>query len=228
MIQFNLLPDVKLEYIKTRRTKHLLTMICTGLVVASLVVFIGLFTIVNVLQKKHLSDLNSDISKNTATLKAIPDLNKVLTIQNQLSSLTSLHQKTPAGSRLFGYLAQVTPAQATISDVKVDFKGGTLTLSGNADALSTVNQFVDTLKFTTYKVDGSKDSPKAFSNVVLTSFSKDDKNASYQIDMKFDPVIFDNTKSVKLTVPKIISTRSETEKPSDLFQALQPVKQQGQ
>ncbi|MEO8785203.1 MAG: hypothetical protein ABI221_02770 [Candidatus Saccharimonadales bacterium] len=218
MIQFNLLPDVKLEYIKTRRSKRMVLMISALVAGLCLLIFIGMFVFVNVLQRKHLNDLNKDIKSNISTLQQTPDLSKILTIQNQLSSLTGLHQQKPAASRLLDYLGQLTPANATISDARVDFTANTISLTGDADALSTVNQFVDTVKFTTYSSDANSQTPKAFSSVVLTSFSKGDKGSSYQIDFSFNPAIFDNTQKIQLTVPKIISTRSEVDKPADLFQ----------
>lgn len=224
MIQFNLLPDVKLEYIKARRSKRMVLMIATGVTGASLLIFIGMFMVVNVLQPKHISDLNKDIAKDTATLKAIPDVNKILTVQNQLTSLTALHDQKPISSRTITYLEQLTPAKATIGDTKVDFAAHTITLTGGADALSTVNKFVDTLKFTDYTVAGQTDAKRAFSDVVLTSFSTGEKGVTYQLSFSFDPVIFDGTKQVTLVVPKIISTRSETEKPSDVFQTTNPAK----
>lgn len=217
MIQFNLLPDVKLEYIKARRSKRMVLLLATTIAAVALGIFVLLFLFVNVYQKQRLNSLNNGIKKNTATLQAIPDLGKVLTVQNQLNSLSGLHTQDPATSRLFDYLGQVTPQQATISDVKADFTANTLNITGNANAISTVNQYVDTLKFTTYGVDGSPATTKAFSEVVLTSFGKSEKDVNYQISLKFDPVIFDNTKQIQLSVPKIISTRSETEKPTDLF-----------
>ncbi len=219
MIQFNLLPDVKLEFIKARRSKHMVLLVSAAVTAVSVLLFLGLFTVVNVLQTKHINDLNKDIKKNTATLKAVPDLDKILTVQNQLGSLTSLHEQKPATSRLLDYLAQLTPSAATISDIKLDFSANSLTITGNADALSTVNKYVDTLKFTTYTVEGSDETKKAFPEVVLTGFStNEEKKVSYEIKATFDPVIFDGTKQVNLVVPKIISTRSETAKPGDLFQ----------
>jgi len=226
MIQFNLLPDVKVEFIKARRSKRMVLLTATGITALSLTIFVGLFVIVNVLQTKHINDLNKDIKKDTATLKAIPNLDKILTVQNQLSSLTQLHEQKPYTSRLIDYLAKLTPAQATIANAKIDFPGGnTLAISGNADALSTVNKYVDTLKFTTYTTNEQTEAKKAFSNVVLTSFGTSDKGVTYQIAAVFDPAIFDGTQQVNLVVPKIISTRSETEKPNDLFQQTNPVKQ---
>jgi predicted membrane-bound mannosyltransferase len=185
----------------------------------ALLLFVGLFIFVDVLQAKHLSDLNKDIKTNTATLQAIPGLSNILTVQNQLNSLTSLHQQKPDAARLLDYLGQLTPANATISDAKADFTANTLTITGNADALSTVNQYVDTLKFTTYTSTSNTQAKAAFSKVVLTNFSKQLPQSSYQIDLQFDVAIFDNTQKVTLTTPHIISTRSEVDKPGDLFQA---------
>lgn len=228
MIQFNLLPDVKLEYIKARRTQRLVLIIATVLASVAFAIFVILFLIVNVAQKKHLNDLNNDIRTDTATLQAIPNIDKILTVQNQLNSLTELHEADPATARLFSYLGQLTPSQATISSVKADFTANTISIEGGANALSTVNQFVDTLKFTTYTTNENTTPQKAFSDVVLASFAKTDKGVTYQIDFKFDPMIFDNTLQVQLVVPKIISTRSETEKPTDLFQEAETTNGAGQ
>lgn len=227
MVQFNLLPDVKLEYMKTRRVKRV-TILIAGLATAlAVAIFIGLFLIVNVFQKQHLANLNNDIQRDVTQLQGVPDLTKVLTIQNQLGKLTPLHEQTPASSRVFEYLGQLTPAKATISNTLVDFTGGTIEITGNADSLSTVNQYVDTLKFTNFTVNGEPEQKKAFSEVVLSSFGKDEKDVSYSVTFKFDPIIFDNTKQIKLEVPKITSTRSTTEKPSELFQQ-SPTNAEGQ
>lgn len=220
MIQFNLLPDVKLEYIKTRRTKRTV-ITAAGIVAAtSLGLLIMLFIVVNVLQKQHLNNLNKDIKRDIGKLQSVQDLDKVLTIQNQLGSLPTLHDSKPVSSRFFGYIKQLTPTSATISAAKVDFTSGVITITGSADSLSTVNKYVDTLKFTDFTQTGSEDKKKAFSEVVLSSFSKGDKDVSYQITTNFDPLIFGGQNEVKLVVPSIISTRSTTEKPTDLFQKL--------
>ena len=101
--------------------------------------------------------------------------------------------------------------------------------------MQTVNKFVDTLKFTDYKLIGDEPKEgKAFSSVVLQSFGIGTPTAglvnaevAYEISFIYDEVIFMNTategsavvNSVKLTVPKIITTRSETQKPAELFQS---------
>lgn len=227
MIQFNLLPDVKLEYIKARRTKRLVIFVAAGITGSLLAVMILLFLAVNVFQKKHLNDLNKDIAKYSNELKGIKDIDKVLTIQNQLNNLSmnngtpGLHDKKPVVSRLFPYLTQILPDKLSLATLDVNFEAQTMSFNGGADSLGTINKFVDTLKFTTYKSGTDKEASetKAFSSVVLTDFGRDDLAATYQIDLKFDPLIFDSSKTINMIVPKIITTRSETEKPVDLFQS---------
>jgi len=218
MIQFNLLPDVKLEYIKAEHQKH--TVIVSAVIAGAtaLSIFVLLFLVVNVLQSKSIKDLTGDIKTNGAKLQSVPDLNKILTVQNQLQSLPALHNAKYVTTRLPQYLKQVTPANVSIAKLDIDFTANTISISGASNSLETINKFVDTLKFTEYTLGDQKS--KAFSSVVLTTFGRDDKGASFQINLKYDPVIFDSSKDIQLTVPKIVTTRSETEKPSDLFQPL--------
>lgn len=219
MVQFNLLPSVKLEYIKATRTKRMVTTIAIITSAAALGIMALLFINVNFVQKRHINNLTTDIQQKSDELESIENIDKILTVQNQLTALTTLHEKKPATDRVLPFLSKVTPQDASISQVTVDFTQNTMGITGTADSLATVNKFVDTLKFTKYKVGQDGQEIPAFTEVVLTSFSVTNDEATYQIDVKFNPEIFDNTKQVELVVPTIISTRSQTEKPADLFQA---------
>jgi Tfp pilus assembly protein PilN len=230
MIQFNLLPDIKLEYVKSERTKRVVVAASVLVSAGALFLLILMFLVVNVFQKKHMSDVNKDIKSYSTTLQNTKDLAKILTVQNQLQSLPNLHEQKPVTSRLFGYLSQVVSAQVNIAKLEVDFDANTMTFTGTADSLNSVNTFVDTLKFTTYETeDGSITGKSAFTSVVLSEFTRtSDKGASYTITLNFSPDIFDVSKDVKLVVPPgKITTRSETEKPNDLFQPL-PINKSGQ
>lgn len=213
MIQFNLLPDIKLDYIKTRRTKRLVVIVSLFAAGVTLTALIIMFLTVQVAQKKHITDLNNDIKSQEKTLSNTTDLNKILTIQNQLNNLPQLQQNKPLTSRLFGYIQQVTPNLAPISSINIDFVANTVIMSGTADSLPTINQFADTLKFATYKTK-TVSNVKPFTNVVTTLAGGDGKTkASYTFAFNIDPVLFQSTDVPELTVPKIISSRSETEKP---------------
>ncbi len=236
MAQFNLLPDVKLQYIKTQRMKRTVGVLSILVAGGLLVIFILLLLYVRVAQKQHINALTSDIDAAVQQLQEKPDLDKVLTIQNQLNSLPQLHEQKVISSRLADYLSKLTPNEATISNVEVDFTANTMLLQGNAEALRTVNKFIDTIKFTKYKTNTPDAQPtEAFSDVVLQNFTVStaaegvagEAPTTYEIALVFDPAIFailrDENKAdpakpdVELQVPRIISTRSEVETPNELF-----------
>ena len=201
MIQFNLLPDVKLEYVKTQRTKRLLTLISIVVSLAGLAILLLSIVSVDVVQKKSLHDLNNDITKYSNQLKSVPDLDKILTVQNQLSTLTNLHNQKPVTSRLFTYIGQVTPSQANLNKLTIDYTAHTLTIGGSAPSLDVVSTYTNTLKNTTYKLTNASNKTHAFTNVVLSSFGRDDKGATFTINCNFDPAIFDTQNNVTLQVP---------------------------
>ncbi len=246
MIQFNLLPDVKLEYLRTSRIKRTVMVIAgiTGSV--ALVIFFSLLITVRVLQKNQLDKLDKEVKGYVADLKAVPDIDKILTVQNQLNRLTPLHDQKPAVDRLFGYLTQITPDTAHISNLEIDFTDTKkLKIEGMADNFNTINKFADQVKFTEYsitytekeieenkkatctikEISYDKETRKqvcvAFVDVVLTSYSVDEEGTTYEIDFVFDPLLFDSKRPIVLKVPNIITTRSVLEKPdlsSPLFQ----------
>ena len=217
MIQFNLLPDVKQQYIRTQRLKRLVIGVSCLASAGALVIFLILVSTVYLVQKKSISDLSRDIKTSSTQLESKPNIADILTVQEQLNSLSALNAQKPAVSRLFGYLSQLTPTTATISDLQADFTQHTMTINGNAPSLDAVNTFVDSLKFTSYTAAGSSASSKAFSNVVLASFSRNAKSATYSITLSFDPSIFNNANDISLTIggqplpqqPSIIFKKSE-------------------
>lgn len=210
MVQFNLLPDVKLEFVKTQRTKRLLTLVSLFASVGALAILFLSFVSVDVIQKKSLSDLNDDVSKYSNQLKSVSDLDKILTVQNQLGTLTSLHDKKPVTSRLFGFISQVTPAQASLNSLSIDFTTNQLTVGGSAPSLDVISTYTDTLKATQYKIAGSSSTTHAFSNVVLSSFSRTDKGATFTITLSFDPLIFNTNNDVSFVVPQSANASQST------------------
>lgn len=208
MIQFNLLPDIKLQYIKAERQKRLVVSVSAIASIAAATLFVLMILTVDVVQKKSLSDLNRDISKDSAQLQSDATLNQVLTVQSQLTTLSGLHDQKPVVSRLFGYLATLTPSAAPISKLDANFDQHTISISGSADTLSTVGSFADTLKHATYTTTGSVAKP-AFSDVVLSSFSPTNKSVTYTITASFDLSIFsESSENVTLTVPTATITTS--------------------
>jgi hypothetical protein len=203
-------------------------MISSLIAIVSLVVFIMLLVYVDVVQKQHLNSLSRSITSEQNQLGSTGNLDKVLTIQNQLDALPDLDAHKPAVTRLFGDLIAVTPAAASISQLQITFtstqgstSNNTMQIEGNADTLLTINQFVDTLKFTVYNDSDSTSptDPYAFTNVVLTSYGIQSTGDSFNISLNFNPAIFNiRDNKVTLHVPNKTTTRSITQLPTDLFQ----------
>ena len=225
MIQINLLPDVKVEYLKSRRMRRLVMGGSFIAIIASFAVVGFIASYAYGVQKAQLASANSSIQKSTAEIKKIENLDKILTIQNQLKTLDSVHAAKPAMTRLFTFLPQLTPTDVQIGDLNVVFETSTMELKGTAKNVESVNKFVDTIKFTTFTVDNDPStSKKAFSSVVLSKIGVSNKGAEYTIDLSFDPKIFDITvKSIELTVPKITTTRSQLTVPDALFKVELPI-----
>ena len=217
-VQFNLLPDVKLEYNRAQHQKRVVYGLSALACLVVFAIFVISFLSVDVLQKKLLNDANKRISDYSQKLKSIPNIEKILTIQNQLSALPSMHQGKHVASRLFTYLPEITPANINLGKLTMDTTANTIEFVGTADSVETVNKFVDTLKFTTYSAQGSN--KPAFSNVILTKVDRNDQaqtpqdRVSYTIDTGFDPALFAAAQTVQLTVPQETTTRSVLNAPA--------------
>lgn len=217
MIQINLIPDVKAQYIKAIRLKRIIYGVSFIVIAASLTVFAILFSYANGVQKLTLNNQQKDIDKLSSQLDEVADLDKILTIQNQLSSLDSLHSEKPVASRLYSFIPQITPPNVSLTRFGVDFDPSvpTIEIRGTANNQEDVNRFVDTLKFTKYTITGSEDQQNAFGEVVLVSFDASDKESNFNIALKYNPELFSGEyENVQLIVPSQVTTRSTTERPN--------------
>jgi hypothetical protein len=225
MIQFNLLPDVKAQFIKAQRIKRLVISGAFLVTIISAVIFVALLAYVDVSQKQHLKDLSKDVAANSSELTSNSDLSKILTVQNQLQAIPQLDDAKPAVTRLATYVTELTPSTVSISELNINWTTNTFSITGGANGLTDVNQFVDDIKFATYTVGNSTAKKNAFSTVVLSSFgytsqSSNGQPVDYTISFNFDPTLFENTNNtnnVTLTVPPETTTRSVLSQPSNLF-----------
>jgi Tfp pilus assembly protein PilN len=219
-VQFNLLPDVKMQFVAAERKRNLVISLAFLVSAVTFVVFLVMVVMVDVVQKKQLSNADKSFANYSKQLAAIPNVSQVLTVQNQLQALVGLHQQKHVASRLFTYLPQVTPTDVYISQFSIDFGQNSIQISGTAASQQATNTLIDTLKFTTYKINDQDQAKSAFPTVVETSFGASSAGASYSLTVQFDPILFSNNlggKTPVLTVPKQTTTRSVLDDPSNLF-----------
>src|ERR1035438_5492831 len=130
MIQFNLLPDVKLQFVKANRLKHSVSVIAVIAAEGAFGIMVILILTVDIIQRAHMNSLNSQITSITSDLKNTSNLNQVLTVQGQVNALPSLHAQEPVATRLSGFISDLTPAKATISQLNINFTSNIITING--------------------------------------------------------------------------------------------------
>jgi len=109
MIEINLIPDVKQELIRAQHARgvvisaSIFTSIVAGAVVALMLVYIyGV-------QGVRSALLDGQITSKGQSLSKVEDLSKILTIQNQLSTISTLNSQKIMSSRMFDVMAAITP-----------------------------------------------------------------------------------------------------------------------
>jgi len=162
MIQLNLLPDLKKEFIKSQKNKGLVISISLMVTLGALGLSVLLFIYVNFVQQVQINLATDDIKHKVTDLKGVKDIDKYLTIQNQLSSITALHDGKGAYSRLFTFLNVLnpsTPNNINLSNLQIAQGEKSISFVGTTASFQTLNVFVDTLKNAevTYNAPGTSE-----------------------------------------------------------------------
>lgn len=222
MIQLNLLPDVKKEYLKSQKTKALVVSSSILVTIGALGVTLVLFLYVSFGQQLQLFLLDNDIKDRTGQLNAVADLSKYLTIQNQLKALPDLHNGKGIYSRLFDFLPVFNPNAphnvkiATLQLISSDAEK-TIVLTGTTANFESLNIFADTLTNAqiSYKLPGSTEATtdKVFTAVSVQTSAlaqiDNTKAVTFSIATTYNPAVFDaRNKEVAVKVPNIITTPS--------------------
>lgn len=123
MIEINLIPDVKQELLRAQAQRNIVISASIVLAIAAgaVVVLVALYVFGG--QKLLMDNANKTIDKEYATLSSVEDLDRLLTIQNQLKKVSELNASKNAGSRLYGMLNVIVPSsphEVTISSLTVE------------------------------------------------------------------------------------------------------------
>lgn len=235
MIQLNLLPDIKLQYQKARRTQAkvvsgaiLVSIIAVGAVILAVLWVYGV-------QNLQKSQLTSSIDKKYNELRSIKDIDKYVTVQNQLANISGLHADKIITSRIFDVLAKLNPKapnNVRISSLNIDTTTTTITMDGETDTFTGLETFRDTLKNASlsYTVAGSGDGTSAGAVTTEDLFTPDsiailsqgigktgDNRVvvSFKISVAYNPKVFArDSANVAITVPNKETTQSKEDTPN--------------
>ncbi|HVI69445.1 MAG TPA: hypothetical protein VM581_03215 [Magnetospirillaceae bacterium] len=225
MIQLNLLPDLKKEFIQSQKTKGLVISGSVFVTIGAVGVSALLFVYVTFIQQLQINLATDSIKQKQSQLTAIADVSKYLTIQAQLATLPELHNTKGAYSRLFDYLGVINPSAPSninLSNLQLDVSSRTLILTGTTGTFETLNVFIDTLKNAqiSYKVNGQGEAVKEnmFAQVLIQnsglSHAGSKNLVSFVVKVVYNPSIFDTKNTdIAASVPNITTTQSVTQSP---------------
>jgi hypothetical protein len=162
MIEINLVPDVKQELIKAQRVRASVISLAIVIGIGAIGVVIMLAVWVFGVQAARNLLTDNAIKSESQKLSAVEDVSNTLTIQNQLSKITPMHDSKSIDSRLFDILTTINPAapnNVSITKVLLDSSAKTLKLEAQArngyPALEVFKKTITATNFE-YTTDGTK------------------------------------------------------------------------
>ena len=110
MVELNLLPDIKKEFLRAQRTRNLVISgaIMTSIIAGGFVVILA--STVYVGQQAIKKKLSDDITTSQRNLEAKPEINKSLAIQGQLTAIDKVSSSRSQYARLLDFLPLLNPA----------------------------------------------------------------------------------------------------------------------
>ena len=233
MIEINLLPNVKRELLKTRAMRNRvisISFLVGGASIAAVVVLaliLGSQIAAEAVQNGVIKDRNDK-------LMAVEDLNKVVTIQHQLTKINEQHSRKKLNSRIFDVVTAVNPVppnNVSFSDIKVNPESKTITLEGSAvngySALETLKKTILNTKVQT--TDGDKSSEISLTKEIKdgdTSFGENSEGKkvlqfSFSFEYAEELLAPANNGTVSILTPtgKVDVTDSRQGIPDSLFKS---------
>jgi Flp pilus assembly protein TadG len=228
MIEINLVPDVKQEFIRAQRVRAQVISwsIFVGVIAVGAVVLLAVYVFGVQFGRSIYAD--SQIDNGYKTLSKTTDLSKLLTVQNQLTKITELHSASPETSRIFDTLTSVIPPAPNdiqISDLVVDTSLNNFTFTGVAPSgYAALETFKKTLSNSvveyTPATDGSNQSSSSQTVPLASDISISDVHygldannnrvLTFSMGFTFAPELFDNTLSNVHIVIKDIGNNTDS------------------
>lgn len=229
MIQLNLLPDVKKEFLHAKAMRRnaislsiIITIASVGLLFALGLILVG--------QKATIAFQTNQIKDRASQLASIENIDQYLTVQAQLEQVDGLHDSKLNTSRLLKVLPRLNPsapnsvrfASVDITDeiTTVEFQGGVR----NVSALTTFKDTLVNAKLS-YKNGQESLSEPLFSEVNITEYGytadTDDKATAvgFTISAVYNPKLFaTDAKNIIVTVPNRETTQSVVGSPDVTFE----------
>ncbi len=164
MIEINLIPDVKQELLKAQRARAVVISASIFTSIVAMAVVVVLLVYMFVVQGARNLYLDGQIDTKGKQFSSVEDLSKILTIQNQLKTISDLNGQKKMDARVFDMMSAITPpgsnaisfSQITIGDASTDGTtttastdgGGQIHLEGQTTGYDAMEVFKKTISNT--------------------------------------------------------------------------------
>lgn len=234
MIEINLIPDVKLEYIKARKARSKVVTIAVIAGIISLVVVVLLVIYAYGVQTVRNVVADNTIKSENAKLEQVKDLPEMLTIQNQLATLPELNSSKSIYSRLFDVINTTIPTTIQMSQFAIDSETQTITFDGQSaigySALETFKKMLSSAELQYKDKNGDQQKVALASNINVgeTSYGENSEGIKvlrFTFSFEYAEELFaqtsknvtisvasaDNVTDSYLGIPKSIFTNAATD-----------------
>lgn len=231
MIEINLIPSVKKELLKTRSMRNrvisLSSFIGTSLVIGVVVlgVIFGGQLAAEAIQDNTIKDKYKELSSTE-------DLDKIVTIQNQLTKISSLHDSKKLNSRLFDVVSAVNPAapnDVTFSMIKLNPEEKTITLEGSAvQGYEALESLKKTILRTKIKIEGESTNEVPLADSIIdgeASFGENNEGKrvlQFSMSFNYPDELFAVARDAKVSIitptGRVDVTDSKQSIPESLFE----------
>jgi hypothetical protein len=229
MIQLNLLPDIKKEFINAQKTRALVMSVSIIVTLSAVGLSVLLFVYVTFLQQLQITLATNDIKSKEQQLNGVHDLSKYLTIQNQLAALPELHANKGIYSRLLSFLPVLnpnSPNNIALTRLQLATTDKSVIFTGTTASFESLNVFVDTLRNADVSYKDSNNQQQTsdmFGSVLVQNSNIDKVNGKQAVSFTvlatyLDPVFDAHNTDVTASIPNITTSQSVTGSPK-LFDA---------
>jgi Tfp pilus assembly protein PilN len=172
--QINLLPEVRQAKLKAKRHRRLAAGLATAVIGFSLITVVVL-ALVSQAQKLRISQLSREIETRQNEIKTTPNLEKMLTTQQHLSSLPGLYSQRVFMTKFYNLLSGVSPRDLAFESLEIDAQN-VMSVKGRARNYNIASKFAKALEASNLTL-GDKANPNNsahFSEVTLGTVSAED------------------------------------------------------
>lgn len=217
VMEINLIPDVKMNLVRAQVVRSRVTTIAILSTVAMGVLVFIVALIAFGLQGVLIDSADKKINAEFQTFRDYNGAKQIISIQNQLSKIDSLHQSKPMTSRLFNLMVSINDGSGdSVQISRLDFDNSTKTISiegQSRDGYLGAEKFQKAIYNTRLAYTVNEGDAQAEESVPLTdkvvileaaSYRQDVTGAEvliFNIGFSVDDLMFDYSTDVKLIGP---------------------------